>query len=100
MLLSRMQYLHAKPGELSELYCPVCDTKCDVERNCYGPTCFAEGVGGLGHVHDHFTCPHQDEDWHYYAIQLIDQKHNCASRRVRELIDLDLQETLATRSVL
>ena len=35
-----------------------------------------------------------------YASQLIAQKHECASRRVRELIDLDLQETLTFRSVL
>ncbi len=100
MLPSGSQYLHAKPGERKELNCHICGTKCNVKRNCYGPTCFAEAVGGLGHLHDRFTCPHRDEDWHHYASQLIDQKHNCASRRVRELIDLDLQETLATRSVL
>ena len=79
------------PGELR---------KCDVERNCYGPTGFAEAVGGIGHLHDCFTCPHRDEDWHCYASQLIAQKYECASRRVRELIDLDLKEALTTRSVL
>ncbi|MEQ8853242.1 MULTISPECIES: hypothetical protein [Gimesia] len=73
---------------------------CDFVRNCYGATCFAEAVGGLGHLHDRFTCPHREEDWHQYASQLIDQKRDCASRRVRELIDLDLQETLTFRSVL
>ena len=99
MLLSGIQYLHAKPRERSELNCPVCDTKCNVKRNCYGPTCFAEAVGGLGHLPDRFTCPHHDEDWHHDASQLIAQKRDCVSRRVRELIELDLQETLATRSV-
>ena len=100
MLFSGKLYLYTKPGEKAELNCPICGTKCDVERNCYGPTCFAEAVGGRGHLHDCFTCPHRDEDWHCYASQLIAQKHECASRRVRELIDLDLQETLTTRSVL
>ena len=100
MLLSGTQYLHAKPGERDELNCPVCGTKCDVKRNCFGPTCFAESIGGLGHLHDRFTCPHWDEDWHNYASQLIAQKRDCGSRRVRELIDLDLQETLERRVVL
>ena len=97
MLLSGTQYLHGKPGERDELNCPVCGTKCDVKRNCIGPTSFAESVGGLGHLHDRFICPHQDDDWHNYASQLIDQKRDCASQRVRELIDLDLQETLERR---
>ncbi|WP_417380090.1 hypothetical protein [Gimesia sp.] len=99
MLFSGKQCLYTKPGERSELYCPICDTKCEVKRNCYGPTCFAEAVGGLGHLHDGFTCPHRDEDWHHYASQLIDQKHKCASRRLQDLIDLDLQETLTRRSI-
>tara|TARA_R110002049_G_scaffold231771_1_gene404283 strand:+ start:1416 stop:1718 length:303 start_codon:yes stop_codon:yes gene_type:complete len=97
MILIGTQYLYAKPGERDELNCPICGTKCDVKRNCFGPTCFADSVGGLGHLHDHFTCPHQDQDWHHYASQLITEKQDCASRRVRELIDLDLQETLEKR---
>lgn len=100
MILSGTHYLHAKPGERDELNCPVCGTKCDINRNCNGPTCFAESVGGQGHLHDRFTCPHQDQDWHHYASLLITQKQDCPSRRVRALIDLDLQETLRSRSVI
>lgn len=59
MSFSRKLLLHAKPRERAELHCPVCDTRCDVKRNCYGPTCFAEAIGGLGHLHDCFTCPPQ-----------------------------------------
>ena len=99
MLLSGTQYLHAKPREKDELNCPVCGTKCNVTRNRFGPTCFTEAAGGLGHLHDRFTCPRRDEDWHHNARQLIDQKRDCTSRRVRELIELDLHETLANHSV-
>ncbi len=100
MLLKGTQYLHTKPGEKAELKCPVCGTKCEVKRNCYGPTCYAEAISKRGHLHDRFTCSHGRTLWHQHARELIDQKRDCASRRLRELIELDLVETLATRTIL
>ena len=59
-----MPYLHAPPGTLDHLDCPVCGAPCLVQRDVVGPTCWAAAMGGQKARHDRFTCAHRDEAWH------------------------------------
>ena len=81
-----------------EMHCRVCGSKCNVKRNVYGPTCFAAAVEKKYRYHDHFFCPHSDEAWHSLAHELILALEKTASKRVRELIRLDLEDLLTERS--
>lgn len=68
-------------------------------QNYYGPDLLSRSSRWKGHFYNRFSYLHRDEDWHYYTREIIDQKPDYASRRVRVLIELDLQKTLATLSV-
>lgn len=97
MLMTRSVVYFSKPGEFVEKKCSVCGAICDVKRNCFGPTSYASAMAGSHYLHDQFSCPYNGLDWHKLAILLIDQKRDCASPRVRKLIELDLQDTLKKR---
>ncbi|MHB9033076.1 MAG: hypothetical protein ACYC6L_08510 [Anaerolineae bacterium] len=91
-----MAYI-TSPGLLTELRCPVCGGLCRVERNRPGLPGVAAAMGGISHPHDRFTCPDDDQVWHCQAFDLIRELQKTASRRLAELIRLDLEETLAER---
>ena len=88
-----------EPDSEDELRCRVCGTKCDVSRNVHGPTGFAAAIGGLAKLHDAFDCPHSDTAWHEQAVNLAMQSEETASKRLRDLIRLDLQELLAENGI-
>ncbi len=88
-----------EPDTEDELCCRVCGTKCEVTRNVYGPTGFAAATGGLAKLHDSFHCPHGNAEWHEQALNLIMQSEKTASKRLRDLIHVDLQELLAANGI-
>jgi hypothetical protein len=45
--------------------------------------------------HDRFFCPHSKEEWHREACALVEEIQETRSRRVRQLIQKDLEEALA-----
>ena len=61
---------YPNPGEVEQVECGICGTQMNVERNINGPTCFAEAIGRMGHLHDCFTCPRLAEKWHRKIIYL------------------------------
>jgi hypothetical protein len=81
-----------------EMHCRVCGSKCNVKRNDYGPTCFAAAVAKKYRYHDHFFCPHTDEGWHRKALDLVLSLENTPSKRVRELIRMDLEDLLKEKA--
>lgn len=87
------------PGAEKEMSCKVCGTVCDCSRNAYGPTGFAESVGGMGHAHDRFTCPNTDEDWHKQVIGLMREIENTASGSLRAMMTTDIRSILKIQEI-
>lgn len=81
-------------GTVEERWCGVCGTKCAVLRNESGPTCFSEAVARRGHPHDTFSCPYYGAEWHMKTSRLIKEWRDTNSKRLRALIELDLDELL------
>ena len=77
-----------------EMHCRVCGAKCNVKRNVYGPSCFAAAVAKKYRHHDHFFCPHSDKAWHRQALELVRELEKTPSKRVREMIRMDLEDLL------
>jgi hypothetical protein len=83
------------PGTGEVRLCGVCGTKCVVERNVNGPTSWAGAMAGHKRLHDVFKCPHYDFEWHKTAYRLAKEMVATASKRLRALIEADLDELVA-----
>lgn len=88
-----------EPGSAQEMRCHVCDTKCEVKRNAYGPTGFAEAIGKKFRHHDLFVCPYRDEDWHKQALGLVLEIERTPSKRIAELMRQDLEDLLRDHGI-
>ncbi len=84
----------AEPGVLDRVSCKVCGCLCTVTRDAYGPTGFVEAMGRKSRRHDRFDCPNKDTAWHRHALELVLAIDGMPSRRVTELMKLDLDELL------
>ena len=62
---------YTKPGEVGEMNCRVCNTKCEVKRNVLGAGNWIEAMGQNYNYYDVFTCPHTGEEWHEQALKLV-----------------------------
>jgi len=85
---------HFKPDTVDEMHCKVCGTICLVERNVTGPTGFAEAMAKRSHLHDVFNCPNSGIPWHEQALELVLEIEKTPSKRLAELMRLDLEEIL------
>jgi len=52
------------PGTKEAVACGICGVPMNVKRNVLGPTGFGEAMAGKKHLHDCFTCPQANKDWH------------------------------------
>ena len=95
MLHSGLDSFTVDPGSKEQMYCAVCNSECDVRRDVYGPTGFASAMAKKYTLHDAFACPHADEEWHELAVRLVLAIEDMPSRRVADLMRLDLQDLLA-----
>jgi len=94
MLWNGVNCFHTKPGEAEGILCRVCGTECVVEHNINGPTCYAAAMSGSKCLHDRATCPYSDMEWHEEARELMNEMRDTHSKRVRDLIEADLEELL------
>lgn len=83
-----------KPGEIQEQNCLVCGSICLIQRNRVGPTSWASAMAHKSTPHDSFFCPHIDEEWHQHAKKLVFAIENTPSKRIAELMKLDLEDIL------
>lgn len=87
-------FLIGKPDEFDEVTCKVCGKTCNVERSLHGPTSWIDAMTRSGHWHDKFTCPNYQQPWHERAHKLIMKISESPSKRMAELMRLDLEEIL------
>jgi hypothetical protein len=90
-----LDVFHSEPGERERMSCRVRGSECEVERNAWGSTCFAMAVTRRSVRHDRFFCRHSEEEWHREACALVQEIQGTRSRRVRELIQKDLEAVLS-----
>jgi len=82
------------PGTNEKMYCNVCGSECNAERNKEGPTSSTQAMFGGKRKHDCFVCPHTGESWHDNAIELIKEYRDTKSKRLRMLIKNDILDEL------
>ncbi len=83
------------PGKVGGIYCNVCNTNCQAERNVLGIKIkYASGTG-LDTTHDKFYCPNSNEGWHIEAVSLYLESQNTVSNRISNIIKKDLEDILA-----
>jgi hypothetical protein len=83
-----------EPDTVEGMRCKVCSAQCEVERSLTGPTGSAEASAGRGHWHDEFSCPYRGKPWHEQALRLVLEIERTPSKRLAELMRLDLDELL------
>ena len=85
------------PGEVDTYAFDVCGDNMDVKRNVHGPTGFAEGMSGKGHLHDAFNCPSREEMRHLQAFKLQEEAEKTASKRIEDLLLTEMREVVEKR---
>ena len=88
------EIFYTKLNSVIEKYCEVCGTKCDANKNVYGPSSFVTAVGKKYDFHDVFVCPNAGEKWHEQALKLVLAIEETPSKRVAELMKMDLNDLL------
>ena len=83
-----------QPGEVAEMHCRVCGALCEVRRDVMGPTSFGASMARIKKAHDVFQCPNAAQDWHGQATELLQAMEDSPSKRLVELMRLDLQDLL------
>ena len=81
-------------GAEEEKFCRVCKTKCEAQRNMYGPTGFAAAMAKDFRFHDMFVCPQAGQDWHDEALRLVLAIEDTPSKRIASLMTQDLDDIL------
>lgn len=90
------------PGDEKQMFCRVCNAEMDVKRNVKGATGWAEAMSiahgkGKGHLHDSFSCPLAQKDWHNQARILKERIEGESSRAIAKLLTEELDEVLKTK---
>ncbi len=88
-----------KPGDVEERFCRVCGTLCKVERNRVGPTGWVAAMAKKDSLHDYFYCRYKNEGWHAQALKLVQAIEETPSKRVAELMRLDLLDLLSEHGI-
>jgi hypothetical protein len=90
---------YENPGEVQARTCQVCNTSCEVKRDQFGPTGWAEALGQRGHLHDYFRCLHAGKDWHKKALEILMAMEETPSKRLAALMQQDLIDLLAENGI-
>lgn len=85
------------PGAYEKMDCVVCGADMNVTRNVNGPRSMVESMGGSKTLHDKFTCPHTDEDWHKQALNIHRKAEETPSKKIEEILLAEKAEIVASK---
>jgi hypothetical protein len=91
---NRLDVFVTDPHTHEEMLCQVCGMVCDVTRDHKAMSNAIAGQFGMAKPHDRFICPHYWDEWHRQAHQLCMEIERTPSRRIAELLALDLADIL------
>jgi hypothetical protein len=94
------EIFYTNPGKVIEMRCRVCGNNCDVKRDVYGPSNFVEAVSRTNDLYDIFTCPNANHNWHVIALKLVVAIEETPSKRMADLMKLDLEDLLKENGIL
>ncbi len=80
------------PGEKEEMYCNVCDSKCEVKRNILDYKDFGSAMAKKKTRFDHFFCSHAEEEWHKNLENLVKQKRDNYSTKIDQMLQEEIEE--------
>ena len=87
-----LDFISTTPGLLKEWFCVVCGTQAKEERNVVGPASWAGAMAKVHTLHDIFTCPHSQEDWHRQMRALRQEQKKTASHCLRSILEEEIAE--------
>jgi hypothetical protein len=93
------EHFYTTPNTVETKACRVCGATCDVKRGVYTRSNFQEAVNKMADLYDVFTCPNAGKGWHEQAFRLVQAIEATPSKRVAELMQLDLQDLLRENGV-
>ena len=83
---------YREPGIVDVINCEVCGSICDVTRGVSGHTSWGGVMTKSKINHDHFICPHNDEEWHWETLAMVQEFNDTSSPSLRKLIQKDIDE--------
>ncbi len=92
-------HLSPDPGTVKTAECGICGKQMNVKRNVLGATSWAESMGHGKHLHDSFTCPNLNKDWHEKIVSLKCEAHNTASDKIKKILKEEIAELLEANAV-
>jgi len=81
----------------TEVFCGLCNTKCEEHRNVNGPRGFAMAMSGSKSPHDAWYCPCYNERWHEQAEKLLDLAHSTPSKSLEGIYLQEAAEIIENR---
>ncbi len=86
------------PGKIEgPVRCGVCKTEMSVRRNVNGPRGFVQAMSSGKSLHDVFSCPHSDEEWHRQVVALRREATKTASKRHGDALQQEAEDILDYR---
>ena len=82
------------PDSKEEMECKVCGCVCHVRRKVSGPMSFGGAIAGKNTLHDEFSCPNSDENWHKQALKLYQDIEKCNSPSLKKIMQNDLNDMI------
>jgi len=92
-------WLCPEQGKMKTADCGICGSPMNVKRNVLGPTSWIESMGRGEHLHDSFTCPNFEEDWHEKIVKLKSEARNTASDKIKKILEEEVIEILEAKAV-
>ena len=87
--------IYTEPGAFEDVRCRVCGAVCDERRDMPTTAGFAGSAAGPSRLRDVFTCPHAATEWHVLTLKLVQEIERTPSKRLAELMRLDLRDLLS-----
>lgn len=98
-MLKGYDFFTARPGCVDKMICKVCGEICEVERSVFGPTSWASAMAKKNTTHDEFCCYDVNEEWHKYALELVQDIEKCHSPTLKKIMNDDLNKIIQEKEV-